>query len=60
MEILVRYWNADTNIAETSYVKSEFLGDANDGQILKSFEYGIAKLNYKRFFRYPLIDQMST
>ena len=44
MDILVRYWNADTNIAETRYLKSEFMGGANAEQILKTFEDGIAKL----------------
>ena len=33
MDILVSYWNADTNIAETRYLKSEFVGGANAEQI---------------------------
>ena len=44
MDILVIYWNADTNIAETRYLKSNFLGGANAEQILKRFEDCIARL----------------
>ena len=47
MDILVRYWNVDTNITETCYLKSEFLAE----KILKTFEDGITKLKPQEFLQ---------
>ena len=44
MDVLIRYWNTDVSMAETRYLKSEFMGGAKAEQILETFESGIAKL----------------
>ena len=55
MDILVRYWNVDTNIttniAQTRYLKSEFMGGAKAEQILKTFEDGITKQKPQEFLQ---------
>ena len=41
MDILIRYWNADKNIAGSRYLTSKFLGGAKADQILINFEEGV-------------------
>ena len=59
MDILVRYWNADPNFAET-HLKSEFLGGANAEQYRNHSKMVLLIYNHKKFFRYPSMGQMST
>ena len=38
MDIMLRYWNEDENVAETRYLTSGFLGGAKAEDVLEKFE----------------------
>ena len=43
MDILVRYWNMDKNLAETRYLTSEFMGCAKADDLMNSFQKGVER-----------------
>ena len=48
MNILIRYWNNESNSSETRYLDSQFLGGAKAQQILETFNNGIKSLDPRR------------
>jgi len=45
MDILIRYWNAESKISETRYLDSQFLEGAKATQILETFINGVKDLD---------------
>ena len=43
MDILVRFWNNDTMMAETRYLVSQFMGGAKADDIMKTFDDAVTK-----------------
>ena len=48
MDILIRYWNTNSNLTETRYLDSQFLDGAKAQQILETFNNGVKILDAKR------------
>jgi hypothetical protein len=51
MDIIVRFWNHESNEVFTRYLDSQFLGGANSKQLLKSFNEGVSQLNIQKMIQ---------
>ena len=58
MDLIIRYWDGNTNKVAVRYPGSEFLGHATAVNILTHFKQGISRLDPNDYFRCLWMDQM--
>ena len=58
MNIIIRFWDLETNCVATRYLGSEFMGRFTDEDVLQAFLGGISDFTSQRFCRLPQTAQM--